>query len=228
MTLIQVIDAARALCNEPLDSTRMFPDNTSGFWTDSNLIIFTNLVQQDIALEIVQTFEDYFVTQTFLNITSGCASYTLPAGFQKMRRVEDVRTQEPTEIFPVGLNERPWKNPLVINASATYWDGGYYFKGNQIVFTDTPTVSNASAIQLYFVKTLSDISNASDTSDLPGEHHRLLVWGLARYMLFQQQSDTARADLEYDKMMQKLKMQVEDRQVQRTRKVNTSNRGRWR
>jgi len=89
VTLIETIDAARALLNEPLSADRSFPDNTSSFYTDSQLIDYFNIIQQDVSTEIMQTFEDYFLTQTNLTISGGVSDYDLPSRFVKVRRVED-------------------------------------------------------------------------------------------------------------------------------------------
>lgn len=228
MTLLEVVDTARLLINEPLDSSRTFPDNTSSFWTDSELIVYTNMVQQEIQNEIVQVFEDYFVTQTTFNIVSGCADYTLPPGFIKSRRLEDFRgsTIYPVEIEPITMNERIQRHPYVNQNNGSPLMNGYYIRGNQLVFNEAPDFTNSAAIRLFFVKGISDLSSQSQVSEIPLEHHRLMPVGVARYCLMRQQSDTSRLDLEYEKGLQKLKMQCEDRQVQRPRKVKSGLRGR--
>lgn len=223
MTLIETIDAARLLVNEPLDSSRTFPDNTSTFWKDSELITYFNMVQNDVSVEIMQTFEDYFLTHSDLAITSGCANYTLPTRFVKARRLEDRRSSYPTEIYPVTINERVAGYPEITNDGMNNRVvGGYFLAGNNIMFHDTPTFTNASAIRLYYVRALADVTAATATSEIPPEHHRLLVWGIVKYCLFQQQSDTSKADVEYDKMMAKLKGQCENRQIQRPRAVKSN------
>lgn len=226
MTLLEVIDGARFLANEPLDSSRTFPDNTSSFWTDRQLITYHNMVQSDVQNEIIQSYEDYFVTSTFLNIISGCTTYVLPARFIKVRRLEDTRNvtdpNQTIEIMPVTINETYGARAYFNNASGTTTPLKYYLQGNTIRFMEAPRFTDASAIQLHYIRALADVTAASDSSEIPVEHHKLLVFGIYRYMLLQQQSDTARADLEYEKWMQKLKMQCEDRQVQRPRKVKSS------
>lgn len=220
-----MIDTARSLVNEPLDSSRTFPDNTSSFWTDSVLIDYFNMVQHDVSLEIMQTFEDYFLTQSDFSIVAGTAEYSLPARTVKIRRVEDRRsTSEPTEIRPVTINDRHVERYLVNNDSAAFWAGGYYIRGDQVVFTDTPTFTNASAIRMFYIRALADVSAATASSDIPVEHHRIIVYGLVAHMLRQQQSDANWATLEYDKMMARLKLQCENRQIQRPRAVKSSYR----
>jgi hypothetical protein len=221
LTLIEVIDAARSLANEELDSGRTFPDNTSTFWKDSTLITYFNMVQHEVEQEIVQTFEDYFLTQTTLGIVSGCADYVLPTRFMKVRRVEDFRESEPLEIVPSTINERsPDLNP-VSRVRGNYWTGGYYIRGNQIVLHDTPTFTSTAAVRMFYIRALADLSSASDSSDIPVEHHRILVWGVYKLMLTQQQTDTSTVIVEYDRLMNKLKGYCESRQIQRPRQVKS-------
>lgn len=219
MTLLEVVDAARNLLNEPLESTRTFPDNTSSFWTDQMLMTYHNLIQQEVQQDIVQSYEDYFVTQAFLSVVAGTAEYAQPANTIKVRRVEDVRdAANPVELIPVTLNQRGDEQFEPLN-SAVKGAGAYYIRGQQIVLTDTPTFTNASAIRVHYVKLLSDVTAGSGASELPAEHHRVLVWGVVKLALFQQQSDTTIATQEFEKHLTRLRAQVENRQVQRPRRV---------
>lgn len=219
MTLIEVIDAARAIMNEPLDSTRVFPDNSSSFWTDGVLSRYFNMVQQETYNEIVQTFEDYFATDTSVDIVSGTTQYALPANFNKMRRVEDITAEKTTyEIVPISMNDKESSGRRSF-LSGTYTPGGYYIKGDNIVFSDTPTITQNSAVRMHYIKTLTDLTAASSVSELPTEHHPILIWGTVKIALNQQQSDNNFAVVEYEKLLSKMRRQVENRQVQRPRAV---------
>jgi hypothetical protein len=180
---------------------------------------YHNLIQQEVQQEIIQTFEDYFVTQTNLSIVQGTAEYSLPSGFIKMRRVEDIRNSSaPMEILPTSLNQR--QNSFVQTmTSQALVPQQYYIRGSQLVLTDTPTYTDASAIRLHFLKSIPDVTAGSNSSELPAEHHRVLVWGMVKLALFQQQSDTTLANQEFEKHLQRIKVQAENRQIQRPRKV---------
>lgn len=219
MTLIQVVDSARAILNEPLDSSRTFPDNSSSFWTDAILTTYANLVQEEVQQEIMVTFENYFVTQARLNISANVAAYSLPANFIKMVRLEDIRNSASIEIIPVTIND---KQEHVTNfISGVSYGNSYYLVGNRVILTDTPTFTDSSAYQLHYEKKITDLATASDVSEIPLEHHGVLVWGVVKYAMYQQQSDATFAQLEFQKRMDKLKDYAENRQVQRSRKVKS-------
>jgi len=220
MTLIEVIDVARALLNEDLDAARTFPDDSSSFFKDTTLRRYFNIVQEEVQNEIIQTFEDYFLTSTFLAITAGCAGYQMPSGAIKVRRLEDVRgSGDPVEILPVTINDR---GHTFYELTSSVWKGGsYYLAGNEIVLTDTPSYSNASAIRLHYVRKLAEITSGTNSSELPPEHHGTLVYGIYKMGLIQQQADTTKAELEYEKRLNRLKKYAETRQIQRPRKVKS-------
>jgi hypothetical protein len=220
MTLIEVIDTARFLLNEELDSTRSYPDNTSSFFKDATLQRYFNIIQEEIQNEMIQTFEDYFLTSTFLNLTDGCAGYQLPSGTIKVRRLEDdTAGQDPVEIKPVTINYREDSNRILY--SSVVAGGGYYIAGTEIILTNTPSRTNASAIRLHYIKKISDVTAATSISELPPEHHGTIVWGIVRMGLFQQQSDDTKAQIEYEKRLARLKKFAESRQIQRSRRVKS-------
>lgn len=222
MTLIQVIDAARGLAGEPLSATRTFPDNTSSFWQDSVLTDYFNIIQSDMCQEIIQANEDFFTTHSDLNITNNCATYTLPSRFVLMRRVEDIRSSTPVEIAPVTLNNRSMID-FAKNDSQTF-EQSYYLRGNDLVFDVTPTFNSTASYRMWYARTLPDISAATSVSEIPVEHHRIMVWGLLAMMQEEQQGDSSKAEQRYERGLQKMVKQVERRQTQRSRTVKRSRR----
>jgi len=222
MTLIQIIDSARFLLNEDLDSGRTFPDNTSSFFKDDTLQRYVNIIQEEVQNEMVMSYEDYFLTSIFLPIEGGCAAYTLASGTMKVRRVEDVRgsDQNSTELRPVTINHKE-TNSFELNSSILV-GGGYYLRGNEIVLTSTPSFTDASAIQVHFVKKAADLVAASAVSEIPPEHHGTIVYGVLKMGLFQQQADSTKAELEYERRLIRLKGYAETRQIQRPRLVKST------
>lgn len=218
MTTIESINAVRNLLKEPLSACRTFPDDSSGFWADSVLLSYMNMVQQDVQQEIVSVYEDHFVTQTTVSIANGTTRYALPTDFLKMRKVEDIQTPtDPVPIEPTSLNQV--SEYASINVSSNHSLGGYYLLGNSLYFENTPTFTAASAIRLHYIKRLANLSAASDVSEIPAEWHRALVWGTYNYCQTQQEADTSRSELMYEKILKKIMIQAENRQVNRPRKV---------
>ncbi len=221
-TVIKIIDTARALINEPLEAGRTFPDDTSSFFADSTLLKFFNSTQLEMANNIIDADENYFLTSTFLNITDGCATYNLPSGTIKIKRVEDVRagsTSLPTEIRPVTINNKGEFSYEF--ATAAIGGGGYYIAGNQIILTNTPAYTNASAVKMYYIQKPLDVTAGSTISAIPEQWHHVISYGVVKQALFSQQSENRDAVLEYEKLMNALRKSIEDRQIQRSRRVKS-------
>ena len=221
-TVVQIIDTARALINEPLEASRTFPDDTSSFFADSTLMKFFNTAQQEIANNIIDADENYFLTSTFLGVSAGQAAYDLPSGTVKIKRVEDARPRPknlPTEIRPVTINN---KGEFIYEyATSIIAGGGYYIAGNQIVLTNTPSYTSNSAVKLYYIQKPSDVTAGSTVSSIPENWHHVISYGVVKQALFSQQSENKEAVLEYEKLMIALRRSIEDRQIQRSRRVKS-------
>ena len=222
-TVIELIDRARDLLNEPLDSTRTFPDDSSSFFKDTTLRRYLNISIEEVGNEIIAAGEGFFETQAFLDITAGTSHYTLPSGIVKIKRVEDVRAgldSRPVEINPVTINHR--EEGFYTNIIPANHANSYYLAGDSIVLTSTPSFTNASAIRIHYVKKPGEVSGGTETTPIPTNHEGILVYGTLKQALFQMQADTTKADLEYEKRLSKLRKQVEQRQVQRPRRVRNT------
>src|SRR3990167_10752658 len=135
MTLVEVIDAARNILNEQVQislTARSFPDNTSSFFRDADLVTFHNLIAREVQGELITVHEDYFLTQTALNVVNGCATYALPSNFLKMRRVEDVRTSDSVEITPITLNDKDRRYGNIFSSNSLF-QNSYYIQGDTLI-----------------------------------------------------------------------------------------------
>lgn len=222
MTVLEIIDNARDLLAEPLDATRVFPDDSSSFWRDSQLLRYFNNEQQIVSNHLVQTYEHYFVTSTSINIVNGTKEYTLPSDFKKATRLENFEnSSNPTEIVPISINDIV-NNGSIFDSERNGSVEAYSINGNSFIFSPRPNQSKASGVRVYYEKRLADFSSASSISEIPKEFHELLVWGTVKRALFQQESggeSYIAAAQEYNRLLKELKKQAEDRQVQRPRKV---------
>lgn len=223
MTIIEVINTARNLLSEPLDTSRTFPDDATSYWTDTEMLGFFNMVQQEVQQTIVSVFEDYFLTQTSINIVGSQTTYSLPTDFLKMRRVEDARYEEPLEIRPVTIQDKEELGlPYVFQGATKPY--GYFIMGNVISFTDAPNYTQSSGVNVYYVKRLADFSTtqSTQTSEIPPEFHWTLIWGVVKYCLFKQQSPNEHAAKEYERGLSNIAKYAESRQIQRPRRVKST------
>lgn len=209
MTQLEVIDAARAVLAEPLSTARTFPDNSSGFWRDDTLVTYQNLIHTELVNELVRIQEDYFVTQTSIALTTA-TRYQLPTDFMKMRRVvgEGGVDDSSTEIRPVTMNDDR---------------AGYYLHGTSLFVTDSAVLAEFSSLGLHYVQRAVDqTANATSCAVLPNEFHPVMVWGIIKLALAQQQTPNEFAVIEFDKQKSLMRQAAIQRQSQRSRSVQRS------
>jgi hypothetical protein len=224
MTLIEVIDLARNLLNEPLDSSRTFPDNSSNYFTDQVLMNYFNQTQQEIAETIRQSFEHYFVTSTTVDIVADQGEYTLNSAVMKIVRVEWISPDPlaPTEIFPITFNEKDNYQGLNATISGAGEVRVYSIVGDSLSLRPLPERNINSAVRYWFDKKLTDLTAGSAISQIPPAYHEVLAWGIVKKALFQQEAlgdSIVVANNEFNRLKQEIQVWAEDRQIQRPRTV---------
>lgn len=222
MTTIETIDLARSLLNEPLDSARTFPDNSSNFYQDSVLLKYYNQTQQEIANVIVQAYENYFATSTDITIIANQDTYTLHSSVLKVTRMEWIKDDvtNPEEIKPISFNEKDDAISSITRTNST--TRAYAINGDSLILRPYPVNSEASAIRCHFIKKIPDSTAGSSVSEIPSTYHEALAWGIVKKALFQQEAGAdsmAMASNEYSRIINKITEWCENRQIQMPRSV---------
>ena len=224
MTVLETIDLARNMLNEPLDASRTFPDNSSNFYTDTVLLNYLNREQQLLQNFIIQSHENYFVTSVNVNIVSNTDEYALNSSVIKILRMEWIADDplRSTEIHPISFNEKENYIGLSHGITGTGEIRAYAIKGDTLTFRPVPSTTTASAVRYYFVKKLADLVSQSQVSEVPENYHEILSWGIYKRALLQQEGSAesyAVASKEYESMVEEMMKQLDDRQIQRPRYV---------
>lgn len=233
MTVIQIVDYARNLLNEPLSSGRTFPEDSSSFFADTVLLNYLNREQSVVQNHLIQSFENYFVTEANISLVNGTDEYALNSSVIKILRVEWIANDinNPTEIIPISFNDKEMYTGLNIDTTAASDVSAYTIKGNNMVLRPRPQRTTASAVRYYYVKKLADLTTASDVSEIPEQWHELMAWGVYKRALIQQEGaaeSIAVANGEYNRYLEDLKQWAENRQIQRPRFVKRRKTWRFR
>ena len=224
MTLIQVIDAARQIVKDELDSARTFPNNSSSFFTDSEMTTWFNLTQKEVQNKLIQTFENFFVTSTSIDIVANQEEYSMPIDHVKIIRVEDIQnTSAPIEVYPISFNDKERYTPIFnTNITALGYVHGYSIKGNSFIFRPRPDRSINSGVRVYYSKQIPDYVSATSCSIIPDNFHEALMWGVIRRAYAKQESTPealSMAEGNFNRLMKEMVNTAENRQVQRSRRV---------
>jgi len=224
MTVIEVIDLTRDLLNEPLDSSRTFPDDSSNFFRDTTLLNYFNREQAVLQNVIMQSFEQYFVTETTINIVDGTDEYALNSSVIKVVRMEWIvdNIEDPIEISPMSLNDKDFRHGHFNGITAVGDITTYALKGDSVLFRPIPRRTADSAVKYFFVKKLLDLASGTSTSLIPETWHEAMSWGIYKRALIMQEGSAeslAVAITEYEKLINQIKIWAENRQIQRPRFV---------
>lgn len=132
------------------------------FWTDVELNNWVNQAYFYYYMELVDAYESYFATVTFLSIVSGQALYALPADFDKIRLLE--RVLDGTTTVPL-MEFNRIEAPNVI-ANFTYTNAylpTFRFFSNSVLLEPTPSVNVLNGLRLEYVPAPVTMSLDTDT-----------------------------------------------------------------
>lgn len=126
------------------------PSSTNSFWTDEELSTYLNEAVRRCFHEILMHSEGQFVTTSDLNITSGANTISLPSDFFQMKNVWRKVTG--------GYEKLTYRNNLTEGYSTESSGSGdgfkpdYSFRGNSLLFNETPGFSETAGIKIEYVQ----------------------------------------------------------------------------
>jgi hypothetical protein len=223
MTVLETINAVRDLLSEPVSNSAAWVD-TVGFYKDSTLLRYFNLEQKKVGARLMDSHENYFVTSAFVSITANTDVYTLPTASQKIVRIEDVtrgnNNAEP--LIPMSLNDKDQIYHTYLGRSSTGFPKRYAIMGKEsFIVRPIPGSTQTNALKVYFEQKMVDLTAGSQTTIIPEEFHEILIWGVYKRALFQQEASRESiqlANVEYNRLVKEMINDSEQRQTQRSRK----------
>lgn len=209
-TLAQVRQRVRFYIDEPVQAN----------FLDSDLNWAINDVQQDVAVDIAQVDEQYFVSTapTVITFIANQQYYPLASDFYKMTRLEDLTTGLQIPFTDIDSQNNFFQNsipPLVPINSGSY---SAMIVGNSVGFTPQPTVSGQQA-QYWYVPILPDMTSDSDASSIPRPFIDLLAIQAAIDAKIKDEDDTLALERKYSRKKMQLMNSVRNRQQQNPKHV---------
>jgi hypothetical protein len=193
-------------------------------YTNQEIIYALNDAQQELATEIVQVAEYYFVNPlpTVFQAVAMQQLYPLAPDFDKMVRLEIQQTGE--SVTFVDINEKTISNqsiPPLVNTAG--YGAGFqaYMLGNDVGFTPIPTDSSMT-FQYWYYPIVPDMVNQSDTSVIPRNFVDMLPMLATIDMFIKDEDDTAPILTKYNRRLDQLKRTARQRQVQNPKYVRRS------
>jgi len=145
---------------------------------EPQLTKFINYAYQDVASEIMEVFEQYYMTTTAISadMVADTQEYTLDSSIIKTLRVElnydtATSTSKPLRAKAIRLDELPrYLGDTNVGGSALL-NCAYYVIGNQsaqkIGLIPVPKISSTAGIKIWGIQAPSDLSSESDAVLIP-------------------------------------------------------------
>lgn len=152
------------------------PDATKSWWSDANLIAFFNSNYWRRCAQIEMAHAGAFQISTSVNLVANTATYNWPSGFQKLIKVEILRSNGDT--IPIMRQERHYGiNPGNPSADQNTYNPNYRPVQGGITLEPVPVVSVTNGLIIHYLGLPTRLSSGSDTlhSDFPYIFDELLV-----------------------------------------------------
>lgn len=145
------------------------------FWPDDFLNQLFNSAYRRRCGQLHMAFEGYFTTVALRDIVGGQSYYSWPPGFQRLQKLELVRSDGST--VPVRAFERHEERNNAAGAGGDMYSGNYRPRGSGFVLEPTPNDSVTGGLRLEYVSLPVELTADGDNlhPDFPSLFDELLV-----------------------------------------------------
>lgn len=163
--------------------------NVSTF-PDADILLYANIMKDDIAKEITKTNEDYFGMELFKDLVAGQRSYGLPRDVLNQIKYAQVKLdgEKWRKLSEFDINSYgKTTDEATILASWSGKEPSFDIFGDQFtIYSDDAIISVSQGLQLWAIVYPQDLTNLSLTTDisypdndtsfgLPTEFHKILA-----------------------------------------------------
>lgn len=167
------------------------------FITDTELISYIDKAYRKIHNKLVNTFQNYFVSEATITLVSGTNEYDLPSDFLKLLGLDLNNAGKPYSLKPWSLNER---NRIMVG-----WNGKplfYIIKGSKVLLR--PNVNVNDTLTLYYAPCSTEITSSSQQIDCVNGLNELIILDCCIQCKAKEESDFSVFELQYQQMEKEL------------------------
>src|SRR3990167_7059362 len=203
---------------------------TATRWTNAEVQLETNNGYQEVVTAVMETFEDYYLTQATTSLVADQQEYQLPSDFFKVRRVEvnyDASNSDsiPQRALPVNMDEvrRDLGNQTI--GVSFIRKPGYYLSHDNIGIIHVPPEASTNGLKIWYIRYVTNESSFGATKPdipYPDRYAKLIVLYGAGQLLRKgqiEETSAARYLAEFEIGLEKMKRQLEDRTAEESKQV---------
>jgi hypothetical protein len=205
--------------------TRVYLDETSeADWLDSQLDRAINYAYMELFASVIETYEDYYTTETTTPLVAGQRKYSLPDRFYKIRRLEVKYSAEDTYRKAHPYNMDVQRRGLGDTTSGTTNYPQYFLTGNFLNLNPIPSESVDAGGYMLFIKQPPELALEDDAINIPFEdrYAGLIPLGAAGELLRKGQQEETVASKYLDDFrvgLEKMKQELEDRTADESKSI---------
>lgn len=212
---------AKTLANIRASTRTLLDEATQDDWTNTEVNRDINYTYHEVYTNVITVYEDYYSTSATTDSVADQQEYLLPSDIYKIRRVEinydpDVTGSTAKKAVRASIDQvhRYLDNanaggPIIVNPV-------YYLLGSKLGLIPRPTKSGDENIEIWYIKTITDLTNDSDTFDLPyiDRYGYLIAQGAAAKLLSkgqQEEEASSKYQFQFELGLKKMQQELEDR-----------------
>lgn len=131
-----------------------------------------NTARDIVFNKLLSLGQNYNVRLTKTNLVANQSLYSLPTDCRKLVRVEVGYSTSSNRFKADRMDVNEEQDPVY--TTYTESDPKYIVRGDDIEIRPTPSSTVSNGIYLYYIENLTDMSNDTDTSNIPFEYDHLL------------------------------------------------------
>lgn len=150
-------------------------DSTKSFWTNNFIDQQINVSYRRRCSQLVMAHEGYFTNIATRDIVADQATYANPAGFERLLKVEIVRSNGTT--VPIERHERHYAANVSAASGVDNYTGNYRQVAGGILLEPTPNlaITGGLRIEYYGLPTLMAADGDSMHADFPRSFDELII-----------------------------------------------------
>ena len=150
-------------------------DSTTSFWTDSFMTQIVNAVYRRRCAQLIMAYEGWFTNVATRDLEADKARYAFPSGFQRLRKLELVRTDGRT--VPILRHERHDSINPASTATGDQYLPDWRPLGNGFVLEPTPQQDVTGGLRLEYEGLPVELTSDGDSihESFPDIYDELLV-----------------------------------------------------